>query len=121
MEYSQTVEIPAMTFEAINGNKEEGLRELVKGLEEIYHTGLREEDMPVGGITYASCIERYIGMFVLSYEEEDMILFGKLLSESFSSDFKLEILKILKRCIWRNEDKEGMDVKGNILEENIKP
>ena len=121
MEYSQTVEIPTMTYMAIeNCGMEEGLCELIKGLEELYEEGLKDSQKSWFNGTCEDHIERYFSMFIMSYKAEEMILFGKLISENASSDFKLKALEILRESINYNKNKEGYEMKGNLLAESIK-
>ena len=120
MEYSQTVEIATMTYLAINNSDmKEGLCELIKGLEELYTEGIKDSKKSWINGTCEDHIERYLGMFIMSYRAEDMTLFGKLISENSSLDFKLKILEILRESIDYNKNKEGYEIKGNLLVENI--
>jgi len=129
LEFSQTIEIPGMIYDIINGNdKEIGLRELIKGLEEIYRYGPRES---VITLNYDYYLERFLEMFILGYEEKDMVLFGRLISESKFHDFKSEIVKRIDACINEEEDQdledleddlvdlEDLKIKGKVLMNNI--
>lgn len=58
-------------------------------------------------------------MTILRYQEDDMVLLGESISKSSSADFKSVILKILKRTMAREEEKEGYITKGKILENHI--
>ncbi|MBD5467503.1 MAG: hypothetical protein HDR21_05035 [Lachnospiraceae bacterium] len=120
IEYSQIIEIARMTLWAVEKNIKEGFEELVKGLEEIYNEGKKDTWKNWYGSGYEEFIDRYIGMTILRYKEEDMVLFGKSISKSCSTDFKSVMLKILKRTMAREEEKEGYVMKGKILEDNIK-
>jgi hypothetical protein len=93
---------------------------LVRGLQEIYNEGKKDTWKNWYGSSYEDFIDRYIGMIILRYKEEDMVLFGEAISKSSSTDFKLVMLKILKCTMAREEEKEGYIIKGKILENNIK-
>jgi len=119
MEFSQTVEIPAMIYKIIDKNdKEEGLKELIKGLEKIYLNGPRGAK---SDLDYDYYLERFLGMFILRYEENDMVLLGHLISGSKVYDFQSEILKQINICINREENKEdaNLEIKGKVLMDNI--
>ena len=120
IEYSQIIEIARMTLWAVEKDIKEGLDELVKGLEEIYNEGKKDTWKNWYGSGYEEFIDRYIGMTVLRFKEEDMVLFGKSISKSCSTDFKSVMVKILKRTMAREEEKEGYIIKGKILENNIR-
>ena len=120
IEYSQIIEIARMTLWAVEKNIKEGFEELVKGLEEIYNEGKKDTWKNWYGSGYEEFIDRYIGMTILRYSEGDMVLFGEAISKSCSKDFKSVMLKILKRTMAREEEKEGYVMKGKILEDNIK-
>ena len=120
IEYSQIIEIARMTLWAVEKNIKAGFEELAKGLEEIYNEGKKDTWKNRYGSGYEEFIDRYIGMTILRYKEEDMVLFGKTISKSCPADFKSVMLKILKRTMAREEEKEGYVMKGKILEDNIK-
>jgi hypothetical protein len=121
IEYSQIIEIARMTLWAVEKKDiKEGLEELVRGLQEIYNEGKKDTWKNWYGSSYEDFIDRYIGMTILRYKEEDMVLFGEAISKSSSTDFKLVMLKILKCTMAREDEKEGYIIKGKILENNIK-
>jgi len=106
IEYSQIIEIVRMTLWAVEkGDMKEGIKEFVKGLEEIYNEGQKDT---------------WKNMTILRYKEDDMILLGNTISKSGCTNFKITILKILKRTMAREAEKEEYLVKGKILERNIK-
>ena len=104
----------------IKGDMKEGIKEFVKGLEEIYNEGQKDTWKNWYGFSYEEFIDRYIGMTILRYKEDDMILLGNTISKSGCTNFKITILKILKRTMAREAEKEEYLVKGKILERNIK-
>lgn len=121
IEYSQIIEIARMTLWAVEKKDiKEGLEELVKGLEGIYYEGKKDTWKNWYGSSYEDFIDRYIGMTILRYKEEDMVLFGKVISKNRNTDFKSVILNILKRTMAREEETERYIMKGKILENNIK-
>ena len=95
-----------------------GLEELVNGLELIYRKSLVDNERN-NGFTYEDFIIEFLGMFVNSFKEEDMILLSRILSENKSSDFKMKVTGILKKDIKECDDKD-YKIKGNILVSNIK-
>ena len=117
IECSQTEDIIKMTFWAINNSKmEDGLKELIKGLEDI-HSEIQKgtkEDWDGEFFLY-----QFILGFVYRYEKEDIVLFGRLISESSSSDFKVMMLKTLKWTMKRKEDDKEYVMKGKVLADNI--
>jgi len=89
-----------MTLWAVEkGDMKEGIKEFVKGLEEIYNEGQKDTWKNWYGFSYEEFIDRYIGMTILRYKEDDMILLGNTISKSGCTNFKITILKILKRII----------------------
>lgn len=121
IEYSQIIEIVRMTLWAVEkGDMKEGIKEFVKGLEEIYNEGQKDTWKNWYSFSYEEFIDRYIGMTILRYKEDDMILLGNTISKSGCTNFKITILKILKRTMAREAEKEEYLVKGKILERNIK-
>ncbi len=121
IEYSQIIEIARMTLWAVEKKDiKEGFKELAKGLEEIYNEGKKDTWKNWYGSGYEEFIDIYIGMTILRYKEEDMVLLGKSISKSCSTDFKSVMLKILKRTMAREEEKEGYITKGEILGNSIK-
>ncbi len=121
IEYSQILEIARITFWAIERNDmEKGLQELIIGLEEIYNKGQKDTWTNWYGETCEGFINRYISMAILRYKEEDMVLFGKLISKNTSIKFKSALLKILELIMINEDDIEEYLIKGKILKENIK-
>lgn len=121
MEYYQTIEIARMTLWAVEKkNIKEGFEELARGWQEIYNEREKYTRTNCHGSIYEDFIDRYIGMIILRYKEEDMVLFGETISKNCSTDCKSAILKILKGTIAWNEETEGIITKGKILENNIK-
>lgn len=116
MEFCQTVEIPDMIYEIIDNNaQKEGLKELIKGLEEIYRNGPRGRELD---LNYDDYLETFLGIFMVNYEENDMIFFGQLISESKDRDFKCEILKQINICI-NKEENQDLKSKGKLFMDNI--
>lgn len=106
IEYSQIIEIVRMTLWAVEkGDMKEGIKEFVKGLEEIYNEGQKDTWKNWYGFSYEEFIDRYIGMTILRYKEDDMILLGNTISKSGCTNFKITILKILKRTMAREAGK----------------
>lgn len=120
IEYSQIIEIARMTLWAVEThNMQEGLKEYVKGLEEIYEEGQKSTWKNWYKYSCEDFLDRYIGMTLLRYKEENIALFGKEISENTSVDFKLVMAKILKRIMRREgENKECID-KGEILKKYV--
>ncbi len=119
MEPHQIRKIVKMTFMTMYKYELEcGLEELVNGLELIYRKSLVDNERN-NGFTYEDFIIEFLGMFVNSFKEEDMILLSRILSENKSSDFKMKVTGILKKDIKECDDKD-YKIKGNILVSNIK-
>lgn len=120
IEYSQIIEIARMTLWAVEThNMQEGFKEYVKGLEEIYDEGQKSTWKNWYNYTCEDFLDRYIGMTLLRYKEEDIALFGKEISENGSVNFKLVIAKILKRIMGREEENKECIIKGEILKKVI--
>ena len=121
VEYSQILDIIRIIFWTIERNDmEKGLQELIIGLEEIYNEGQKDTWTNWYGETCEDFIDRYIKMSVQGYKEEDMVLFGKLISKNNSIKFKSALLKILELIMIDEDDTEEYLIKCKILKENIK-
>ena len=96
------------------------MQELIIGLEEIYNEGQKDTWVNWHDDTWEDFIDRYISMAILRYKEEDMVLFGKLISKNTSIKFKSALLKILELIMINEDDIEEYLIKGKILKENIK-
>ncbi len=120
IEYSQIIEIARMTLWAVEAhNMQEGLREYVKGLEEIYDEGQKSTWKNWYKSSCEDFLNIYISMTLLRYKEEDIALFGKEISENRSVNFKLVIAKILKQIMRREGENKECINKGKILKKYI--
>ena len=63
-------------------------------------------------------LEEYVSMFVNSYEKSDIIVFGELMNQENSENFKLKIIEILETSMEYAE--ENYQEKGKILMDIIK-
>lgn len=120
MEPHQIRKVVKMTFFIIDkGSLTEGLQELVKGLEEIYKKSILSEQEDSLDFSYEDFIDEYVSMFVNSYNELDMELFGRLISNVDSQNFKLKLVEILRKSM-EEYGTEDYVKNGNVLIENIK-
>lgn len=118
MEPHQIRKIVKMTFMTMDKYElESGLEELVKGLELIYKKSLLDNEKN-NGFTYEDFMIEFLRMFINSYKEEDMILLGRVLSNSKSSDFKMKVIEISKKDMEEHNNRD-YKIKGNILVNNI--
>ncbi len=126
--------IMKITFHIIdNCGMEKGLQELVKGLMEIYDKSITSYgNKTISGNTYEGLmdyIREYVNMFIASYKDTDMILFGKLIRINASLGFKSRLIEMIEKDLGDYEDEylrtakqitEEIVRKGKILAENIK-
>lgn len=127
MEPDQEIKTYSMTFLTIDRyGLENGLKLLIEGLDEIYKKSLVDTQVNKLDFDYDDYIDEYIGMFVNSYEEGDMILFGQLISAYPSEKLKMKLLELLKKDLKEYGEQEQRYInkeylkKGEILLENIK-
>jgi len=126
--------IMKITFHIIDScGMEKGLREFVKGLMEIYNKSIADYgNKKIPGNTYEGLwdyIREYVNMFMASYEDTEMILFGRLIRINASIGFKGRLIEMIEKDLGDYEDEylrksrqitEDIVRKGNILIENIK-
>ena len=121
IEYSQVIEIVRIVFMIIEDNEtQEGLGELVKGLEMICAEGKKNPWIYRFGEAHKDVVERYISTFVMCYKEKDMILLGNIMSENMSIECRKEVIKVVRESIDYNDEKKGYKIKGELLIENIR-
>lgn len=126
--------IVKITFHIIDRcSKEKGLQELVKGLMEIFDKSTANYgNKKLPGNTYEGLmdyIKDYINTFIASYNDADMILFGRLIKANTSLAFKDRLIEIAEKDLGDYEDEYlrkykriTADIvrKGKLLIENIK-
>lgn len=94
--------IVKMTFHIIDRcGMEKGLQELVKGLMEIYDKSIANYgNKKLPGNTYEGFmdyIKDYVNSFIASYNETDMVMFGKLIKTNTSSAFTDRLIEIVEK------------------------
>lgn len=116
MEPHVKLDITRMIFSAMDkGSRENGLKDLVRGLFEIFNKSLEDDRRD----RYDSYFKHILRRFISYYNESDMILFGKFVSNIASQEFKTKLLDTIRESLIRMLEEKYVR-NAMVLEENIK-
>jgi len=115
----QIRQIVKMTFLTVNEyDIYSALIELIKGLKMIYDKSVVEEANNKLRFTYDDFIYEYISMFINNYKSPEIELFGKLISNDKSKEFKTKITELIDKSMEFGEN--DYRAKGEFLSKIIK-